>query len=203
MTDDIKCPRCGSKTILRTAKKGSNAGKNFYVCVKYPKCKGKILKSNDVKQTKIDRLSQTPVSVPVKAEEHKSEQAVKVAEPISQKVQDSPVAQPATWDETKPHWMGILIGIAGLVLLIYCIVSIVQKQSYDAPVTGYKEDCSVSCQNDDRGPCGETCQWVEVKDFSDAPWNIRNTWVMMILVIPAGIMCLGGLLCLPRRDRST
>jgi hypothetical protein len=42
MTDDIKCPVCGSKTILRTAKKGPDAGKKFFVCVNYPKCKGKL-----------------------------------------------------------------------------------------------------------------------------------------------------------------
>jgi len=41
MTDDIKCPICGSKTILRTAKKGPDAGKQFFVCNQYPKCKGR------------------------------------------------------------------------------------------------------------------------------------------------------------------
>jgi len=38
---DIKCPVCGSQTAIRPAKKGPNIGKKFYVCVKYPKCKGK------------------------------------------------------------------------------------------------------------------------------------------------------------------
>ena len=33
------CPRCSSKLILRTAKKGSNAGKQFYGCSAYPKCR--------------------------------------------------------------------------------------------------------------------------------------------------------------------
>ncbi len=33
------CPRCGSKLILRTAKKGDNAGKQFYGCSAFPKCR--------------------------------------------------------------------------------------------------------------------------------------------------------------------
>lgn len=34
------CPRCGAPMILRTAKKGANAGKQFYGCSTYPKCRG-------------------------------------------------------------------------------------------------------------------------------------------------------------------
>jgi len=33
------CPWCGSQLVLRTAKKGSNAGNNFYGCSSFPKCK--------------------------------------------------------------------------------------------------------------------------------------------------------------------
>lgn len=33
------CPRCGGKLVLRVAKKGDNAGKNFYGCSNYPKCR--------------------------------------------------------------------------------------------------------------------------------------------------------------------
>ena len=36
--DDI-CPRCGGKLVLRTAKRGPNAGKHFYGCSNYPKCR--------------------------------------------------------------------------------------------------------------------------------------------------------------------
>jgi len=42
MADDIKCPICGSATILRTAKNGPNIGRFFHVCTKYPECKGKV-----------------------------------------------------------------------------------------------------------------------------------------------------------------
>ena len=33
------CPRCGSMLVLRTAKKGTNAGKQFYGCSAFPKCR--------------------------------------------------------------------------------------------------------------------------------------------------------------------
>lgn len=35
----LTCPRCGAKLVLRTAKKGNNAGKNFYGCSNYPNCR--------------------------------------------------------------------------------------------------------------------------------------------------------------------
>ena len=36
---DLVCPRCGSKLILRTAKKGTNVGNQFYGCIAFPKCR--------------------------------------------------------------------------------------------------------------------------------------------------------------------
>ena len=38
------CPRCGKKLILRTAKKGPNAGSQFYGCSGYPYCRYTISK---------------------------------------------------------------------------------------------------------------------------------------------------------------
>jgi restriction system protein len=35
-----ECPDCGSKLVLRTARKGSNAGSSFWGCPSYPKCRG-------------------------------------------------------------------------------------------------------------------------------------------------------------------
>ncbi|MDX9913297.1 MAG: restriction endonuclease [Candidatus Moranbacteria bacterium] len=34
-----KCPDCGGKLVLRTARKGSYSGNDFYGCSNYPKCK--------------------------------------------------------------------------------------------------------------------------------------------------------------------
>ena len=42
MKTEIKCPVCGSATTLRLAKKGANTGEQFYVCERYPECKGKV-----------------------------------------------------------------------------------------------------------------------------------------------------------------
>lgn len=39
LKEDIRCPRCNGKMILRTAKKGAHTGKQFYGCSNYPKCK--------------------------------------------------------------------------------------------------------------------------------------------------------------------
>lgn len=39
---DPMCPRCGVAMVIRTARQGSNAGKNFYGCKNYPRCKETI-----------------------------------------------------------------------------------------------------------------------------------------------------------------
>ncbi|MFA7054578.1 MAG: restriction endonuclease [Kiritimatiellia bacterium] len=36
------CPKCGSAMVLRTAKKGANAGGQFWGCSRYPECRGII-----------------------------------------------------------------------------------------------------------------------------------------------------------------
>lgn len=38
-TPDYQCPRCGSKLVLRTTKKGANIGKQFYGCSSFPTCR--------------------------------------------------------------------------------------------------------------------------------------------------------------------
>jgi restriction system protein len=38
--DTPLCPKCGEPMILRTARKGANAGSQFWGCRSYPKCKG-------------------------------------------------------------------------------------------------------------------------------------------------------------------
>lgn len=39
MPDLLVCPKCGGKLILRTARQGANAGRKFYGCSNYPKCR--------------------------------------------------------------------------------------------------------------------------------------------------------------------
>lgn len=36
----IQCPKCGSDMVLRTARKGQNAGNQFWGCASYPVCRG-------------------------------------------------------------------------------------------------------------------------------------------------------------------
>lgn len=38
-TPDYQCPHCNSKLVLRTTKKGTNIGKQFYGCASFPKCR--------------------------------------------------------------------------------------------------------------------------------------------------------------------
>ncbi|MCR5484623.1 MAG: topoisomerase DNA-binding C4 zinc finger domain-containing protein [Clostridiales bacterium] len=40
--ETILCPRCGAHMVKRQAQKGSNAGKYFYGCSNFPKCRGII-----------------------------------------------------------------------------------------------------------------------------------------------------------------
>jgi len=36
------CPKCGSLMVMRTAKQGTNIGKNFWGCPNYPQCRGTV-----------------------------------------------------------------------------------------------------------------------------------------------------------------
>jgi ssDNA-binding Zn-finger/Zn-ribbon topoisomerase 1 len=36
---DIRCPKCGRETTIRTSKKD---GSQYFICLKYPKCKGRV-----------------------------------------------------------------------------------------------------------------------------------------------------------------
>ena len=47
MTEEVKCPICGSETVELTSQKGPNAGSSFYVCNRYPECKGKVAISEE------------------------------------------------------------------------------------------------------------------------------------------------------------
>ena len=40
----VRCPKCGNKTTTRTAKKDDSA---YYVCINYPKCRGRVLADED------------------------------------------------------------------------------------------------------------------------------------------------------------
>ena len=37
-----RCPRCDKEMVLRTARRGGQAGSNFWGCTSYPRCKGTL-----------------------------------------------------------------------------------------------------------------------------------------------------------------
>ena len=64
MKTEIKCPVCGSATTLRLAKKGANIGEQFYVCERYPECKGKVkYEMVDVEESR-SKLKKMIASIP-------------------------------------------------------------------------------------------------------------------------------------------
>jgi restriction system protein len=38
-SSETTCPKCGAEVVLRTARQGPNAGKQFYGCSRYPACR--------------------------------------------------------------------------------------------------------------------------------------------------------------------
>ena len=44
---EILCPECGNPMVLRTARRGANAGNQFYGCSQYPRCR-KTIDINDI-----------------------------------------------------------------------------------------------------------------------------------------------------------
>lgn len=42
---DIRCPNCGKKTTMRTSRTN---GQSYYVCLKYPRCKGRVPVEEDL-----------------------------------------------------------------------------------------------------------------------------------------------------------
>ena len=56
MANDITCPICGSETTLRTAKKGPDIGRQFYVCDRFPECKGRLDYRIQNKIIELDKL---------------------------------------------------------------------------------------------------------------------------------------------------
>jgi predicted RNA-binding Zn-ribbon protein involved in translation (DUF1610 family) len=39
-TSSPLCPKCGNEMVLRTAKRGTNQGEQFWGCPNYPRCRG-------------------------------------------------------------------------------------------------------------------------------------------------------------------
>ena len=61
---EIRCPQCGSLMVLRTAKRGPNAGGKFYGCSRYPKCKATIPFEGEGKDKRKEKQSLVETSFP-------------------------------------------------------------------------------------------------------------------------------------------
>lgn len=60
---DSRCPLCGSEMVIRTAKKGPEAGHRFNVCIRYPDCKGKVpIRKQMVAEGPLETMSVSKVS---------------------------------------------------------------------------------------------------------------------------------------------
>ena len=59
------CPTCGGEMVKRVVKKGKNAGKEFWGCKSYPKCKGSVeLAASDIVEKKKDEPEDIIENVP-------------------------------------------------------------------------------------------------------------------------------------------
>lgn len=54
------CPQCGAAMLLREAKRGPNAGRHFWGCKEFPKCRG--TRPLVEKRTNVERLEKSPAS---------------------------------------------------------------------------------------------------------------------------------------------
>ena len=60
----LSCPKCDAPMVRRVAKRGKNAGNEFWGCSTFPKCRS-ICLSTTLQRTARLRMSKTMVCVPV------------------------------------------------------------------------------------------------------------------------------------------
>jgi len=64
MPEDLRCPKCGSETVVRIAKKGPNAGRRFHVCIRYPECKERVAIRKQISDEKLKAYKAKETSDP-------------------------------------------------------------------------------------------------------------------------------------------
>lgn len=104
MPEDIKCPIRGSETVLRTATQGPKAGLKFYVCTRYPECKGKVA----------IREEKDPDGFLVGQEENNKEHAEPSAPSVKEVTRERFEPEPDKSEKKGGRW----IKIFGIVLLV-------------------------------------------------------------------------------------
>ena len=56
------CPKCNAKMVIKTARRGFNAGGQFYSCTQYPRCRGTISIQSEENQTPNSGQQQQAIS---------------------------------------------------------------------------------------------------------------------------------------------
>ena len=59
MAQEVKCPICGSETVVRTVVKGPDTGLRFHVCARFPKCRGRVPFKEDAELSDIFDTDET------------------------------------------------------------------------------------------------------------------------------------------------
>ncbi len=86
----VKCPKCGSGMVLRTATKGQYSGKQFYGCSRFPKCKG--IRNQDAISNPSLAIKEKPESQTPEHEKNPFLAAQKIESPKSKsKVKGTPL----------------------------------------------------------------------------------------------------------------
>ena len=116
MTDSIKCPVCGSRTLLGTSRKDGN---KYYVCVNWPDCKGKVAYDDEFDWGD-DWGNEKPVA---RAPQHRTPQRTKRPRDSSR--------NDLTWFQRNLHWTLVLAVIGGN-LLLFIVGFLARPLSIDA-----------------------------------------------------------------------
>ena len=66
MTQELspECPQCGAAMVLKTARRGRNAGGQFWGCTKYPECKGTLDVGSPSEDVEAEPTAMTNRAVP-------------------------------------------------------------------------------------------------------------------------------------------
>ena len=66
------CPKCGRPMVRRTARRGSNAGRDFWGCSEFPRCRGVV---RDLPGAEVPAEEDSPVVTPADEEQGAAEEA--------------------------------------------------------------------------------------------------------------------------------
>lgn len=157
---DVKCPKCGSETRLRTSKKD---GSKFHVCVNYPECKGKVAFDDDWDD---DWDEERPA---IKTTHDKTQQQINpTTEQIPAHSQIQPKAvSPNTIGCLVPIIMTIIIVVAGFIVWK---VGLLDEWLPSSPHTSTGQETTLGESRSNLVPFGQPIQ------YKDRELTVLNSW---------------------------